>query len=257
MTMTPPREDILDHVTDPLELLIKEARRRALRRRLTYGAGLITTVAALLVAAAMGGYGSPLRANAGRSSFARASALAATPCLASAVTVTLEGTDGAAGTLTQLFLVRNGSGYACSLTGYPTVSFISATGATVAQVMTHTRSQGGVLGLSRAGTLPRVNLAAHGGVASFWLASHDVPVGVRPAPCVTIARVSVAWPSASGARQVTLGRFHQFMSCGHANVFPVLAGIYGAQPHRSLQFYFGTAGPNNPNHGSFPTAKSA
>src|SRR5579872_847976 len=139
MTMAPPREDVLGNVTDPLELLIKEARRRALRRRLSYGVGLVTTVAALLVAAAMGGYGSPVRANAGRAGLARGSALVMTPCAASAVTVTLEGASGAAGTLSQLFLVRNVSGYACSLTGYPTVSFRSATGTTVPQVITQTR----------------------------------------------------------------------------------------------------------------------
>ncbi len=257
MTMAPPRESDLGIATDPLELLIKEARRRTMRRRLAYGVGLVTTVAALLVAAAVGGYGNPIRGGAGGAGVARGSALAVAPCTASAVKVSLEGANGGMGTFTQLFWVRNVSNYACSMTGFPTVSFISTTGKTIPQVVTHTRSQGGVLGLSRTGSLPRVNLAAHGGVASFWIADHDVPMGARPAACVTIARVGVAWPSATSASLVTLGRFHQIMSCGHVTVFPVLSGRYGAQPHKSLEFYFGTPGTNNPNYGSYPAAKSA
>jgi Protein of unknown function (DUF4232) len=256
MTMAPPRESHLDTVTEQIELLIREARRRARRRRLTYGLGLVTTVAALMVVAAIGGYGNPIRTHAGGAGVARGAALAVAPCTASSVKVSLEGSNGGMGTFTHLFWVRNVSNFACSMTGYPTVSFISSSGKTVPQVVTHVRSEWGILGLGRGGALPKVDLAAHGGVASFWVADHDVPAGNPPAPCVNIAQVGVSWPNAATGRAVPLGRFHRIMSCGHVAVFPVMSGIYGAQPHQSLRFYFGTRSSNNPNYGSYPTSKS-
>jgi hypothetical protein len=257
MTLAPPRESDLDSVLSPIELLIKEARARALRRRLTYGLGLAAAVVALSVVAAVGGSGSPVTTLDSHPGAARGASLAVVPCASAAVRVTLEGADGSMGTFSQLFWVRNLASNACSISGYPTVGFLNASGAPVSQVVTHLRGQAGIFGFGGTGAPPMVTLAPRGGVASFWVVDHDVPTGTPPAACASVPRVRVTWAHAAGGQDVTLGRFHQITSCGHVGVYPVLPGRWGAQPHKSLTFYFGTSEPGNPNYATYTGPKAA
>ena len=254
MTLALPRESDIDSVSAPIELLIKEARARARRRRVTYGFGLVATAATLCVVAAVGGSGSPAPSSGTHPGAARGASLAVVPCASSAVRVTLEGSDGGMGTFSQLFWVRNLSNSACSISGYPTVGFFTASHP-VAQVVTHVPGRAGIFGFGGQGAPPSVTLAPRGGVASFWVVDHDVPTGTPPTACVRVPRLRVSWANAAGGQIVMLGRFHQITTCGHVEVYPVMSGRWGAQPHKSLAFYFGTAGPGNPNYATYTGPK--
>ncbi len=239
MMISPPRIEERDQEVGAIELLIREARARALRRRVGYVSAAVVAVVALTVVGAMRGGSSPVTPTGGTTPAATGAALAVSPCSVGSVTATLEGNSGSMGTFHQLFLLRNTTDVACTLTGYPSVSLVSAKGVVVPQVVTHQRDQGGVLGLSGSAAVPTVHLAAHGGVASFWIADHDVPTGNPPAPCVTIARVVITWPHANGSATVPLGA-PSVLSCGHVQVFPVTPGLSGSTPPHPLSFYFGS-----------------
>jgi hypothetical protein len=238
MTMTPPRSTERHETVGAIELLIREARARALRRRVGYASAAAAVVVALTVLGAMRGDGSPASPTGGATPAANSAALALSPCAVGSVTATLEGNGGSMGTFHQLFLLRNTADVACTVTGYPSVSLVSTKGVVVPQVVTHVRGQAGVLGLTGTGAVPSVRLGAHGGVASFWIADHDVPTGNPPAPCVGIARATITWPHAGGSASVPLGT-PTVLSCGHVQVFPVVSGVSGSVPAHPLSFYFG------------------
>ena len=237
MTMTPDRVERHETV-GAIELLIREARARALRRRVGYASAAAIAVVALTIVGAMRGDGSPAFPAAGPTPAARSAALALSPCAVGSVSASLEGNGGSMGTFHQLFLLRNTAAVACTVTGYPSVSLVSSRGTVVPQVVTHVRGQAGVLGLSGTGAVASVRLGAHGGVASFWIADHDVPTGNPPAPCVAIARAVITWAHAGGSATVPLGT-PAVLSCGHVQVFPVVAGVSGSDPAHPLSFYFG------------------
>lgn len=118
-----------------------------------------------------------------------ATAEAAVPrCTVSRLSGALGGSDGAAGTLYNTFVLRNVSSSACRLAGFPTLSRFSVGGQRQA-----TRTVRDV-----APTSVRTLTLAPGARASFVWAYSDVPVGTATS-CTRTRVLGVALPGSSAA----------------------------------------------------------
>lgn len=120
---------------------------------------------------------------------AASSATAAPPRCANSTLSAANGQgEGAAGTETSVFILRNTGRATCILGGYPGMAFISARGTVLANRVT----RGSSVAFRDPG--PRTITLRPGGTASYSLAWN----GPQDAPCPTTARVLVTPP---GSRQ--------------------------------------------------------
>jgi hypothetical protein len=129
MIISPTEHDVPLESSDVVELLIKEARRKARGRRLTVGVILLAvlTVVVVLLVADIGGRTSPKKATTG--DLAKTVTSASPTCLRSQLRVAFVGLQfGGLGHTASLIQVTNVSGKACSLTGYPRVTGVFASG---------------------------------------------------------------------------------------------------------------------------------
>jgi hypothetical protein len=242
MTVTLPPTSITDPARDPIELLIKEARVRTRRRRLSIAAIAAIAVATTAVAVAISSptSRSPITSTIPPTSIPQIEGTAAPPCETSALTVTDEGASGGAGSWGDLFRFRNVSRHACSLTGYPKIAFRSSIGLDRFLVeMTRPNFPGFPMGLVADGHVPFANLAPHSGVASFWVTSHDIPVGLGPGQvCHAADEILITPPGTNRTMALGFSRDDHFSWCGPSiGVLPVLSGDSGDLPARPLSYY--------------------
>lgn len=175
-------------------------------------------------------------------SMARGATRVAPNCTASALQVTEPyNPNVAAGTVSELFVLANTGASACSMRGYPSVTFRSATGAVVVIPAVDSRGYGGGIGggMRKAGPLPTSTLAARGGVASFWIYGTDEAVGAPPGRCWTGPLMIVTPPDSTGVVRVRARSNSPFYWCGRIFVYPVLPGRSGTYPTRPLSYFFG------------------
>lgn len=121
MIITPTEHEASPEDVRAAELLIKEARQRSRRRRLTVGVALLAVLLAIVVPliVVVGGGTGPKKTVTG--DLARTVAPAAPVCSLGQLSVISEGRVGAGGTDGEILLFRNISSHVCSLTGYPNV----------------------------------------------------------------------------------------------------------------------------------------
>ncbi len=257
MTIAPPetREDWI--VADPIDVLIREARRRTRRRRwASLGVATIVLLGTVALVAHQHG-ASPQRPSTVKSTD-RTAALAPAPCTAAQLRGGLIGTTGGAGTFVELFAVENVSSHSCAVTGYPTLTFFSASGVRVAQQVKYLRSVYGKIGFNRKGALPSVTLAAHRGVASFWITEGDIPSGEPPMACHHYETIAVQPPGATRSLAIALQPDRGIYACTVVAVLPMMPGISGSLPRQNLRDWFGATGPTNDWYGpGLPKVKSS
>src|ERR1039457_3844673 len=128
MIISPTEHDVPLESSDVVELLIKEARRKARGRRLTVGVILLAvlTVVVILLVADIGGRTSPKKATTG--DLAKTVTSASPTCLRSQLRVAFVGVSGGLGHEGRVIQATNVSGKVCSLTGYPRVTGVFASG---------------------------------------------------------------------------------------------------------------------------------
>ena len=173
-------------------------------------------------------------------------------CAASSVRITDYNTLVGAGSVNDLFWIRNLSSHACSLRGYVRVAFVGVYGSgtpykdpqrpVVREVHSYGRDGNDIGGLKRGLPVPRVTIQPDGGVASFWLAGTDEPVGNPPGRCIDSREMLVWLPGSSTSIVVQPLRANGFFWCGGFAAHPILPGKSGSDPSMPLSYYFGTPG---------------
>lgn len=120
--------------------------------------------------------------------------------------------------------IKNVSGRACSLSGYPKAALrTSSTAKWIAATETQHGYLGGLGHTSQHMTLPIVVLHAHGGVASAMIEGSDVPAG-NAKRCSNFRTVNVRLPHTA----TNAGFYFTFPACVTPQVHPIVAGIYGS-----------------------------
>src|SRR5580692_256004 len=122
--MSPPRQHVTQISPESTELLIKEARRQMVLRRLRVLSMAIVVLLAVLVGGVILGRGTNSPAKTGPGS--RSTQFVAVPCATEQLRLADRGSDVATGHWTQLFQFTNVSGHACSLAGYPKITLKTA-----------------------------------------------------------------------------------------------------------------------------------
>ncbi len=154
-------------------------------------------------------------------------------CGRTTVRVTWRGTTGGlAGHFGELYWLRNTGAVACTVTGYPTVSFA----APIPRAKTRVLDVQGYEDVNMFGApprrpLPTVRLAPRG-VASFWLFGEDVT-----GPCLSSTEMLVAVPRLTGRAVVRAPTVYTMWPyCGNAvAAFPIVPGGSGSDPPRPLR----------------------
>jgi Protein of unknown function (DUF4232) len=243
VTMSPPRQHVTQISPESTELLIKEARRQMVLRRLRVLSMAIVVLLAVLVGGVILGRGTNSPAKTGPGS--RSTQFVAVPCAIAQLRLADRGSDVATGHWTQLFQFTNVSGHACSLAGYPKITLKTATGLDSSLAVTDVKSDAlEYIGDSRRGALPPAELSARGGRASFWIAGSDMPLGYQPpSACDFASEVLVTPPGTRSALDHRVGRI-PFTWCENSlQVTPVLSGQSGSIPAEPLCMY-ALAGPS-------------
>jgi hypothetical protein len=235
MTMAPPRHDLSHGRPDSAELLIKEARRQMMLRRLRLI--LVATlglIVVLVVAVMIGRNTAPAAKTASQTN-----QVVAAPCLASQLRLGDAGSDVATGHWTQLFEMTNVSEHVCSLKGFPRVALVTAAGPDRSLVVTHVKAVSSIyIGDSLKGPVPTANLSARGGRASFWIAGADMALGYQPPSACSFASEVLVQPPGSGSSLVYRVEKIPFTWCENMiQVTPVLAGRSGSIPAEPLCIY--------------------
>lgn len=143
-------------------------------------------------------------------------------CPGSAVTASVAGSSGAAGTIETTIAFRNASPDPCVLGGYPGAQLIDARGAQLPTTVV------------RGGNYPFTSFApstvtlAPGGVAYFNVASSDVPVGGETS-CPNATELLVTPPNAYAGVTVAA----TIVACGHGTLTVSPAFPPGASPPRT------------------------
>jgi hypothetical protein len=239
MTISPPRNSALQEFPDSAELLIKEARRQTLRRRVRFFSVALVVVVASVASAVVFIRSSPAPKT---KTTSPSTQIVAAPCAASALSLADRGSDVATGHWTQLFQLINESDHACSLTGYPKIALETAQGPDTTAVITDIKSQASIyIGDPLKGAVPSAELAAHGGRASFWIGGSDAQVRNQPSSsCRFASEVLVTPPGAGTALIHRVGNLAKapFVWCENSiYVTPVLSGQSGSIPGEPLCIY--------------------
>ena len=173
-------------------------------------------------------------------------------CTASSVRISDYNTLVGTGSVNDLFWIRNVTSHVCSLRGYVRVSYVGVYGIgtpykepqrlSVPEVHSYGRVGNDVGGLKRGLSMPRVTIRPDGGVASFWLAGTDEPVGNLPGRCIDSREMLVWLPGSSTSIVVQPLRANGFFWCGGFAAHPILPGKSGSDPSMPLSSYFGSPG---------------
>jgi hypothetical protein len=254
MTLTPTKESVPTTSTIPVEVLIKEARRRG--RRHFVGVGLVLTVLAAAVGVAVAlGTGMSREAPPARTKGTVPVPVVLTNaprCTAPAMLVSYEGTLAGAGSWNELFTMRNASDNACSLAGFPSVRFLTSAGKALSWPIAYakggcTKDGCGIGGLRYHGAFPRAILAAHTGVASFFIEGTDTPTWgpdePHPTVCTIVPKFQVALPHSSVWHNVNIWSGHRLYPCGGVAVLPLVPGSSGTYPSVPLWTILGGLPP--------------
>jgi hypothetical protein len=233
-TSTEQRAQVL--TPDPAELLIEEARTESRRRRLRRSILLIVVATLILSLVALVAMFSPTRTTTTNGA-SKASSISVPLCTASNIRISDRGTDVGGGSWIQLFQLKNVGNNACSISGYPGVSTETARGVDRTLAVTLIRYEAArKIGDSRRGPLTPSNLAAHGGVASFWITGSDTPLR-NLHDCQFATKVSVTLPRGPGTLAYEVGRI-PFSYCeNEVGVTPVLPGRSGSLPLEQLKYF--------------------
>jgi hypothetical protein len=237
MTLSPPRHDVSQDPPDSAQLLIKEARRQMMLRRLRLIVVAIIGLIVVLVFAVM--IGRSTAPTAKTTATSRSTHVAVAPCMASQLRLGDLGSDVATGHWTQLFEMTNVSEHACSLKGYPGVTLLTAAGPDATLRVTHIKAESSIyIGDSLKGPVPTATLSARGGRASFWIAGSDMPLGYQPpSACGFATEVLVKPPGTDFSLKYRVGRI-PFTWCENTiQATPVLAGRSGSIPVEPLCIY--------------------
>ncbi|MGN6521632.1 MAG: DUF4232 domain-containing protein [Actinomycetes bacterium] len=143
---------------------------------------------------------------------------AAPGCSLDKLSVTPGGTDGGAGHEMDVFVVTNGGDSACTLTGYPAVTFRTAAGAKTAITITHEGDY------TFPALTPKPVEVAPGGAASFAIGFTRAPEDDSQ-QCPTAQRMAVTLPGA--ARTTTLTVDVTACDQGRVAVSPIVSGANG------------------------------
>jgi len=153
-------------------------------------------------------------------------------CTFTSLRITHEGSSAGMTQTEQLFWIRNVSAHECSLRGYPRISFIDLAGKSRSPTL---RDQPGptysFYGNARGRGAPLVDLKPHGGLASFWLVGDD---SYPPSRCVTSVITNIVLPGSGGSTTVRARSKEFFDFCGVVSVDPIVAGLSGSIPARTL-----------------------
>ncbi len=219
--------------SDPVELLIKEARQKARRRRLTVGLVLLTAVFVVVVLLVIvgGGRTSPKKTTPG--DVASTVTSVSPTCFRSQLRVVFVGHAAAAGQGASLIEVTNASGKACSLTGYPRVTGVFASGAQRLAKDTVHGMMGGlgtgnepVNGPVSKVKLPVVTLRARHGVATSM--EEGEAHGYAPhLSCPGFTSYIVSLPHVTGGTYTFHPRWPD-LYCFHPKVHPFVPGPTGS-----------------------------
>ena len=165
----------------------------------------------------------------------RSSALAmiqVSPCSAGSTRVTHAGGTAGMTQTEQLFWIRNVSAHECSLKGYPTISFIDLSGQSRPPTL---RDQPGptysFYGNAHGRVVPLVDLKSRGGLASFWVVGDD---SYPQSECVKSVMAKVVLPGGDRTTTVRARATELFDFCGVVSVDPIVAGVTGSIPARTL-----------------------
>lgn len=266
MTIAPPtRESPQEVATGGPEVLIKEARRRGRRHRFTVVLLVLGVIAAIAVASlAFGLSGSPAKTPTHPKATVPPPVVItnAPRCTTSELVVGFEGMLAGAGSWNELFGVRNTSSRACSIAGFPSVRLLSSTGGIVPIPINYAKGgctrlrlrdgrtdlNCGVGGLKYHGAFPRAILAAHTGVASFFIEGRDNstwgPGQTHPTVCRTAPRIRVALSRSPRWHNVTgMAPSHEVFACGAVAVLPLVPGRSGYFPAVPLSYTLGVSQP--------------
>lgn len=168
--------------------------------------------------------------------------MAAPPCATADLTVTNEGNVGGAGSWGDLYTFRNVSQRTCSLTGYARIEL--RTGAGVYRPLQEVTAKSfpgfPYFGMRTTGRVTFANLHARTGVASFWIVSHDVPVGSGSGQvCHVALAISITPPRSATALSLGFARDSGLDWCGTSiGVTPIVVGNSGTLPYRPRSFFF-------------------
>jgi hypothetical protein len=217
---------VQDPSTDPIEMLIKEARRLQLshRRRWAITLAVITVVISALVTVVGSDRNNAKKSSAGES--ANSSISPPPTCLRSQIRVALVGDGAGLGNGASLILVTNVSDKACSVTGYPTVTGIFASGVRRTFKDTLNGYTGG-LGtdpLSNAKP-PIVTLRSRHGVATSMVEADENGPGPNPT-CPGFTSYLVVLPHVTGATFTFHSRWPD-LYCFDREVHPFVSGRTG------------------------------
>ena len=178
---------------------------------------------------------------------------AVTPtCTAASVRITDYNTVVGAGSVNDLFWIKNVGRQACSLRGYVGVAFVGVYGIAtpykdphrlaLSEVHSYGRNGNDIGGLKKGLPIPTVTLRPGGSVASFWLAGTDEPHGVPSSRCI-VSYTMLAWlPGSSSSIAVQPLHANGFYWCGAFAAHPILPGQSGSDPPTPLSYYFGIPG---------------
>ena len=222
MIITPTEHDMLNEGSDSVELLIKEAQQKARRRRLTKGIvllGALLVVVVLLVVVGGGGT-SPKKATTG--DLAKTVTSASPTCLRSQLHVAFVGVSGGLGHEGRVIQATNVSGKVCSLTGYPRVTGVFASG--VQRIFKDTLNGylGGLfINPSSRTKLPVATLRARHGVAS------SIEESVLRHTCPGFTSYVVSLPHVTGGTY-TFHLHWQDPHCFQPEVHPFVPGSTGS-----------------------------
>jgi len=222
MIITPTEHDAPYESSDPTELLIKEARQKARRRRLTAGVVLLAAllvVVVLLVAVGVGRTG-PKKTTTG--DLAKTVTSASPTCLRSQLRVAFVGVSGGLGHEGSLIQVTNVSGKVCSLTGYPRVTGVFASGVERIFKDTFNGYLGGInYNPSSRTKLPAATLRARHGVAS------SMEESVLRLTCTGFTSYVVSLPHVTGGTYTFHNSFPD-RYCFQPEVHPFVLGSTGS-----------------------------
>ena len=217
---------VQDPSTDPIEMLIKEARRLQLshRRRWAITLAVIAVVISALVIVVGSDRNNAKKSSAGES--ANSSISPPPTCLRSQIRVALVGDGAGLGNGASLIRVTNVSDKACSVTGYPTVTGIFASGVRRTFKDTLNGYTGG-LGtdpLSNAKP-PIVTLRSRHGVATSMVEADENGPGPNPT-CPGFTSYLVVLPHVTGATFTFHSRWPD-LYCFDREVHPFVSGRTG------------------------------
>jgi hypothetical protein len=178
-----------------------------------------------------------------------ATAVTVATCSTSSVRIIDDNTIVGAGSVNDLFWIKNVSGQACSLRGYVRAAFVGVYGSgtsdknphllSVREVHSYGRRGNDLGGLKQGLAVPTVTIQP-GGVSSFWLAGTDEPVGQPPVRCIVSYKMLVWLPGSSTSIDVQPLRANGFFWCNGFAAHPILPGESGSDPSRPLSYFFGT-----------------